>query len=225
MNTLLPKYADCSNYTQSQCTSFASYSFSTEENFHFQFKKQSAFLFMLQGKMILLSDNQESQVEAGQMYALPYNSEYTVKAREHSQFILWTFEHPEIQCNKLSFNTLKKSLIKNSISDNSLQSLPILPPISNFLKEIIFYIKNAEFCHHLMDIKRNEWFFLMHTFYSKEENTLFFTSLMQSEENFITLVKEKVKNISSVKELAAACYMTPKTFTVFATSYFSIVCE
>ena len=205
----------CGDVAPTQFTFFNHLVYRCGERFVFQFSRQSAFLFVLQGIAELLCNcGKTNSVETGKMYSFSHDFYFEGEAKSDSVFIVFTFQHPIEECEDihLVYNKFNHP-DKRPKRENHLYSLTILPPIFHFLTNLIYYEKEAILNHTLLQLKQREWFILMHTLYTEEENASFFASLIWPEEEFKIMVKERAKNISSVTALAEACHMTTKTFT------------
>lgn len=153
------------------------------------------------------------------MYSLGQGWNISANVLEDCEFLILVFDTPPIRCDEFSMISLKKYYKPEM--DKCVRMLPIKKEIASFICNIVFYLDNKMYCKHLQDIKQSEWFFLMRAFYTKEENAMFFAPLIEDKNDFILLVKEKAKKISTVNELAEACNMTTKTFTRNFKKYFN----
>lgn len=179
-----------------------------------------AFVFMLKGEVeIKCCYNQTHRFTEGNMYSLNEQYTYTGITLCDAESIVLMFESPRIECDEFSLIKLRKHIPKEA---HCVEKLPILQPIMNYLHGMQFYIANKMYCAHLQDIKQSEWFFLMRAFFTREENALFFHSLIQGSSPFITMVKQKSREVKTVAELASACNMTERTFRRHFKQHFAI---
>jgi len=164
---------------------------------------------MLAGNMRLYADDFEEIFEEGYMYSLGVDVEYKVYPLSEAKFIFLEIEYPGSHCTKFGIPDLEQYL-KDEVPE--IPSLPIVPAIRLFTDSIIVcnnIINNPA----LHDLKLEEWFILMLHLYSKVEIATFFHPLIRQNDTFEMLIREKAKKITTVGELADACFMSPKTLT------------
>ena len=172
---------------------------------------QYLFVFLLSGNLELShTDGRKIKLEAGKMYSLGFDPSILVNLLRDSLIILLAFDRPQILCDEFNLIGLNKYLPKE---DSPVRSLPIKEQMTGFLNTMQMYLDNKMLCKHLQGIKQSEFFFIMRGFYTKEENAMFFYPIIEKNNSFKSLVKEKANGAETVKDLAAACNMTTKTLT------------
>ncbi|MDO5522460.1 MAG: helix-turn-helix domain-containing protein [Bacteroidia bacterium] len=205
------EHLQCKNYLSDDRCAFSQYRLITGEHVNIHSLNQYLFIFVLSGKLeVTDEDGHKFLMEAARMYSFGHNPAIFVNPLEDSGIIILTFDRPQILCDEFNLIGLKKYLPKE---DLPLRSLPFIEQIFSFMNTMQMYLDNKMLCKHLQGIKQSEFFFLMRGFYTKEENAMFFYPIIERNNSFRALVKEKANDVETVKDLAEACNMTTKTFT------------
>lgn len=207
----IDEHLHCKNYLFEDHSSFQYFSFEKGFRFNLEPEENHIFLFLFEGEIELKCYcGNIHQFKENSMYALEYGMDYSATCVSDTRFAMLIFEKPQIRCDEFSLIELKKYL---QAEKTCIRELTMLPPIIKFFNDSMFYFENKMYCRHLQDLKQSEWFFLMRAFYTKEENAMFLSPLMEDKNNFILMIKQKASKASSVRELAEICNMTPKTLT------------
>lgn len=205
------EHLQCKNYLSDDKCTFSKYLLAKDAPVNIRFLNQNLFLFVLSGRLELTYENgPKIELEKSKMYSIGFDQSVLVNPLENSLIILLTFDRPQILCDEFNLMGLKKYLPK---LDLTVRSLHINEYMQNFLNTMQVYLDNKMLCKHLQGIKQSEFFFIMRGFYTKEENAMFFYPIIEAKDSFKLLVREKAKNVETVKDLADACNMTTKTLT------------
>ena len=205
------EHLQCKNYLSDDKYTFSKYRLNKGELISINSLNQYLFVFLLSGNLELShTDGRKIKLEAGKMYSLGFDPSILVNLLRDSLIILLAFDRPQILCDEFNLIGLNKYLPKE---DSPVRSLPIKEQMTGFLNTMQMYLDNKMLCRHLQGIKQSEFFFIMRGFYTKEENAMFFYPIIEKNNSFKSLVKEKANGAETVKDLAAACNMTTKTLT------------
>ncbi|MDO5663799.1 MAG: helix-turn-helix transcriptional regulator [Bacteroidia bacterium] len=205
------EHLQCKNYLSDDKCTFSKYLVKKNIPVNINFFNQYLFVFVLSGKLELTYESgYKIKLESSKMYSIGFDQSVFVNSIENSQIILLTFDRPQVLCDEFNLMNLKEYL---PVEDSKVRSLVINKYMLNFLDTMQMYIGNKMLCRHLQGLKQSEFFFIMRGFYTKEENAMFFYPVIEAKNPFKLLVREKSKNVETVKDLAAACNMTTKTLT------------
>lgn len=205
------EHLQCKNYLSDDKCTFSKYLLKKDAPVNIHFLNQYLFVFVLSGKLGLTYENgHKIEMENSKMYSIGFDQSVLVNPFEDSLIILLTFDRPQILCDEFNLMSLKEYLPKQ---DMAVRSLRVNEYMQNFLDTMQMYLDNKMLCKHLQGLKQSEFFFIMRGFYTKEENAMFFYPIIEAKNPFKLLVREKAKNVETVKDLADACNMTTKTLT------------
>lgn len=204
------EHTRCVNYQSENNSLFSRCRLQANQNYELSARDRYSFLFILAGSLRLRGDGITEIVEENHVYSLGYDVEMTLCPLSDTTFLVLAFEDPNVLCNKFEITELEQYL-SEVVPD--VPSLCITDPIRSLLETILFYLDHKMLCCHLHGLKLGEWFFLMRNFYTKKQNAAFFYPLIRQNDSFEVVVREKAKKVTTVNELADACYMSPKTLT------------
>lgn len=207
-------YADehtrCENYQLENNNMLSHRRLRFNEKYEMHASEQFSFIFMLVGSLRLRGEGIDEIAEASNMYSLGYDVNITLHSLSDTSFLLLRFGDPIILCAEIERIRLEQHL-PEELPD--IPSLPVKEPIRHLAESVIFYLDHKMQCRHLYGLKLGEWFFLMRNFYTKKQNAIFFSPFFRQSNSFEVEVREKAKKVTTVNELADACYMSPKTLT------------
>lgn len=206
----LNEHSRCENYQAEGRSMFSQRRLRFNEKYELHAPDNYSFIFLLTGSLRLRGDGVDEIAEENNIYSLGYDVTMTLQSLSDSSFLILVFDDPNILCSKFEITELEQYL-PETVSDVS--SLHINEPVRRLIESILFYLDNKMLCRHLHGLKLGEWFFLMRSFYTKEQNAVCFYPLIGQNDSFEIMVREKAKKVTTVNELADACYMSPKTLT------------
>lgn len=159
-------------------------------------------VFVLSGALELSSGGAKRIIAANCMSSLQQGSLYRITSIEDTQVVLSQFDKIVESCEKLVLSNLVAS---DGMNKNSIPSLPICTNLKLFLDLLVIYLDDGANCVHFHEIKMKELFWILRFYYTKEQIATLFTYLIGNNYNFRSLVLKYYMQVSSVKELAAAC--------------------
>lgn len=165
--------------------------------------EESKIVFIIEGCLsISYGDITDKKVQSGQMFILRQGYHYSAYAEENIFLMIFRINSQVNLCDRFSIQQLYAEGIK---ARDDLNALDINDQLSDFLKWTFINISNGLRCTHFLDIKRQELFFLLRAYYSKEDLALFFSPLLNNDQIFSNFVYEnhyKVKNIQQLVSLS-----------------------
>lgn len=218
----LEEHKACKHYSGVSNSSFKYFKLEKSSRFVLSSDEEYLFVFMLKGNFQFSCHcNILRQIEKDTLFSLSYGGEYTGVCETDVEMVVLSFGEPQVKCDEFFFIDMRKHVKEEDIG-LCFHELPMLPPVKEFIDNIIFYLKNEMYCKHLHDLKQSEWFFLMRAFYTKEQNAAFFAPLIEGKDNFILKVKQLRNSVNTVVELAEKCNMSTKTLTRNFKKYFNM---
>lgn len=206
----LDEYSRCENYQSEGKSMFSQCRLGFNEKYALRAPGNYAFIFILEGSLRIYSKGINEIAEENNIYSLGYDIDFTLHSLSDSFFVILCFEDPNILCNKFEINELEQNLPENL---PGIPSLRINEPVIRLLESVLFYLNHKMLCRYLHELKLGEWFFLMRSFYTKKQNAAIFYPLISESNSFESVIREKAKKVTTVNELAEACYMSSKTLT------------
>lgn len=171
--------------------------------------EKNCILFLMEGSVYIHSEEYgEKVIKRGNMFFIAKNHRIQYKCLERCTFIVAGFDQMQSNCDKLSFESLKRFLGDITYE---MKPLKIVPPVMSFVKLIEIYLQNKVGCGHIHSLKINEMFMCLRFFYSKEDLAHFFFPLLGTPD-FKALLLTASNEARSVKELIL---MTGVKKTVF----------
>lgn len=208
----LEEHQSCGNYISDYSSGFSFQQYDAKRELKLGLKKQFVVVFVQSGELEIVSELGEiKKVCTDEVALLNYEKEYVCRMLRDSIFTLLYFDYPKIKCDKyslLSLGALNKKPLEEDV-----RILPMKDPLKFFVDNLNIYLRNKMMCRHLHDLKESEWLFIMRGFYTKEQSAYFLEPVINSLNDFVTVVKENYLTSDSIKDLADRCNMSEKTFT------------
>ncbi len=204
------EYSRCENYQLENKSMFSHCRLEFNEKYELRRPDHYSFIFMLTGSLRMKGERVDRIAEENNIYSLGFDVTMTLQSLSDASFLILGFDDPNVLCNKMEMVGLEHYLC-GTLPD--VPSLPMGEPIRLLVESLLFYLNHKMQCLHLHGLKLGEWFFLMQRFYTKKENAIFFSPLIRENDSFKLMIREKATKVTTVNELAEACYMSPKTLT------------
>lgn len=165
-------------------------------------QSQSKLLFMNKGKITVSYHSfLDKEVKHGEVCLLPMNDKFKIQVHEDSSVMIFTFDIQILMCENFSTVQLYP-FIKNKPYEFSV--LTLNKPLQDYLNLLEIYITDSINCIHLYHLKKQEMFYIMRAYYSKEILAKFFHPLLNREDlNFKKFVLENCLTAKNVQELAS----------------------
>jgi len=189
------------------------------ELFEKQVHNHSQLLFLIEGKMsVSYNGFVNKEVNKKEIVLLPTGSRFKSQIIEDSHFILFTFDIQVLLCANFSMLQLYP-YYEEGISDFC---------VLKFNKQLTLYtellehcIKDEINCTHFYEIKKQELFYLLRAYYTKEILATFFHPVLDKEDiHFKKFILENCLLVKSISELASmANYSTSGFIKKFTRSF------
>lgn len=215
----LEEHTSCKNYISEYASGFSSQKQLKNNILELKPNHQFVVIFMLKGEIEISSElGENKKINTGSFALLNYETKYTCQVLNDAEFTMLYFEKPRIKCDKYTLLALAE--YTKAVKDD-IRILKMVEPLNMFINNLMFYLNNKMMCRHLHDLKESEWIFIMRGFYTKEQNAYFLEPIINSLNDFATIVRENYLKCHSVQELAELCNMSEKTFTRRFKEYFN----
>lgn len=200
------------NYIFNNTSDFSLHIFNREEKFSIKNDHQNCIIFIISGKIKLKKDNYKSKIfnEESMFFVSADNTLYYLQALENTKIISLKITNIPLFYKKLSLDKVSIYCPQESIE---LEAIRIEENLYYFLHGIILYFRNNISCIHFNNIKKDEFFLIMKSFYEKKTLARFLSSIILNQSDFINTVIKKYTPTCSVEELASNCNMSAKTLT------------
>ena len=215
----LEEHTSCKNYISDYTSGFSAQKILKGNLLEFAPHHQFIIVFMLEGELEIMSElGEKKRVSAGYFSLLNYETKYLCRVLKNAEFAVLYFEKPKIKCDKYTLLSLAEYAKKDK---DDIRLLKMVDPLNLFVNNLMIYLDKKLMCRHLHDLKESEWIFIMRGFYTKEQNAYLLEPIINSLNDFATIVRENYLKCRSVQELAELCNMSEKTFTRRFKEYFN----
>lgn len=180
-------------------------------SFSIENKNENHLLFLLEGDM-MISCNEFSKrhLTAKEMVLVPIAADVICRAVSACRVISFSFDTlPDI----FSKHHLR-SLIKVCKSTSySFTPLPINEPLDNFISLLIVYLEKEMDSTLLHEVKAQEFFVILESFYTPVEVASLFHPLVGRSFEFRTIIMRNYRKVNSIEEFTALLGIEKRTFT------------
>lgn len=206
------KNEEHTNYIFDHSSNFSLHTLNKGETFNIRNKNKNCIVFIISGEIELTRENDPQLIfEKESMFFVSANNFlYSGSALQNAKIILLRIIDILPFYEKLSLNDLEIYCPSEVVE---LEAIGIEEHLYYFLHGIILYLRNNIQCIHLHNLKKNEFFFIIRTFYEKKIVARFLSPLIQSQNDFRNMVLNRHTPTCSVEELASRCNMSAKTLT------------
>jgi AraC-like DNA-binding protein len=200
------------NYVLNSTSDFSLHIFNRGEKVSIKRDHENCIIFIISGKIGLKKDNYKSKIfnEESMFFVSADNTLYYLQALENTKIIFLKITNIPLFYKKLSLDKISNYCPQERIE---LEAIGIEENLYYFLHGIILYFRNNISCIHFNDIKKDEFFLIMKSFYEKKTLARFLSSIILNQSDFINTVIKKYTPTCSVEELASNCNMSAKTLT------------
>lgn len=206
------KQEDYMNYVLNSTSDFSLHIFNRGEKVSIKNDHKNCIIFIVSGKIGLKKENYKSKIfyENSMFFVSADNTLYYLQALENTKIILLKIINIQLFYKKLSLDKISIYCPQESVE---LEAIGIEENLYYFLHGIILYFRNNISCIHFNNIKKDEFFLIMNSFYEKKTLARFLSSIILNQNDFINTVIKKYTPTCSVEELASNCNMSAKTLT------------
>lgn len=208
--TVLQEHVVCSHYLDKTQVKFLHLRITPEMPFIPPRTEASMLFFLVSGCCrVETSERGDSiEVQAGQLLFITAGCYFKATGAPIGECLLLRFTEFSF-CENLTFQSLAP------YAENlkpTVEPYDIAPPLTLFLRNMMFYTDNQINCTHLQQIKQDECFILMRICYTKEMLARIFAPLLCDKDLALKMkIQRFAAHARTIAELAAHCKMTEIT--------------
>ena len=200
----------CKNYFAERHTRFLLTGINPSDTLTIENKEYNHIIAILEGSLLIEYDDFVGTVfSCGEMIFMPAYSKSHIKAVEESKIVMGTFEMPSDICISRSMEMLCDM---RSQIEYQFRSVPIKPPMQQYLDLLIMYIESGVQCAHLHEVKEKELYLVLRWFYTDEEFLRLFYPIIGKSLDFRAQVMKNYKKVKNMDELANELNMSRSNF-------------
>ena len=163
--------------------------------------EESKIIFVIEGRIsISYGEVTDRMVDSKQMFILRQGYQYRVYVEEDTFIIIFRISSQINFCDRFSIQQLYK---KESKTEEEFNLLEVNDRLSGFLHWTYVNISDGIKCTHFFDIKKQELFFLLRAYYSKEDLALLFSSLLNNDQIFSNFIYDNHYKVKNIQQLVA----------------------
>lgn len=195
----IDRHKNCKRYAQEYSCSFQEISGDAGSIFYVDKSDYYGILFLIEGRLIHLESKEDDKELKEDTIIFLDKLEYdSFSFLTHCTLYYLEFKQPAKLCDNYSISMLKPY----APHVHATYTLPIVKPLQLALDSCVYYYKDGLKCGIVMDAKLKEIFFVLSSYYSKEELGKFLSPLLREEINFKDFVLNNFLQCNSVQELA-----------------------
>lgn len=149
--------------------------------------------------------------QKSEMVLVPQGSESTCNVIEDLKLLIFGFDIPQSDCDKLIFEDYAP--LAASI-EYKFSPTPIKEPLRSMLDLLVIYLQRGLNCIHLHELKHREFFLLLRGFYSREEIARLFQPLLGKSLNFRNTILQHYRKAGSIADLISFSGLSRSNFFV-----------
>ena len=200
----------CKNYFSERYTKFLLTDINPTETIKIENKEYNHVIAILKGSLLIEYDDfKGTKFSGGEIVFMPAYSKSHIEALDESRIVMGTFEMPNEICMFRSMEMLSK--IRSNM-EYKFRSVPIKPPMQQYLDTLVMYIESGVQCAHLHEIKEKELYLTLRWFYSNEEFVRFFYPIVGKSLDFRARIMKSYNKVKNMDELANELNMSRSSF-------------
>lgn len=163
--------------------------------------EESKIIFVIEGRInISYGEVTDRIVESKQMFILRQGYQYKAYVEEDTFIMIFRISSQINFCDRFSIQQLYK---KESKTEEEFNLLEVNDRLRGFLHWTYVNISDGIKCTHFFDIKKQELFFLLRAYYSKEDLALLFSSLLNNDQIFSNFIYDNHYKVKNIQQLVA----------------------
>ncbi|QIK54723.1 helix-turn-helix transcriptional regulator [Dysgonomonas sp. HDW5B] len=163
--------------------------------------EESKIIFVIEGRInISYGEVTDRIVESKQMFILRQGYQYKAYVEEDTFIMIFRISSQINFCDRFSIQQLCK---KESKTEEVFNLLEVNDRLRGFLHWTYVNISDGIKCTHFFDIKKQELFFLLRAYYSKEDLALLFSSLLNNDQIFSNFIYDNHYKVKNIQQLVA----------------------
>lgn len=196
----LQRHLNCTHFEEDYSCSFQKIEGLPGGVFFVDISDSFGIVFITEGEVTHLGKDSEPsrRLSAGDMVFLDKNERDNFGFQTVCTLYYLEFQRPKKLCENFTVNELKQY----APTHTNRCALPIVLPLKMALDSLIYYNAHSLKCGLIMDAKLREIFFVLSSFYTKQELGCFMAPLLRDEIAFKTFVLNNYLSCNTVQELA-----------------------
>lgn len=163
--------------------------------------EESKIIFVIEGRInISYGEVTDRIVDSKQMFILRQGYQYKAYVEEDTFIMIFRISSQINFCDRFSIQQLYK---KESKTEEVFNLLEVNDRLRGFLHWTYVNISDGIKCTHFFDIKKQELFFLLRAYYSKEDLALLFSSLLNNDQIFSNFIYDNHYKVKNIQQLVA----------------------
>ncbi len=163
--------------------------------------EESKIIFVIEGRInISYGEVTDRIVDSKQMFILRQGYQYKAYVKEDTFIMIFRISSQINFCDRFSIQQLYK---KESKTEEEFNLLEVNDRLRGFLHWTYVNISDGIKCTHFFDIKKQELFFLLRAYYSKEDLALLFSSLLNNDQIFSNFIYDNHYKVKNIQQLVA----------------------
>lgn len=163
--------------------------------------EESKIIFVIEGRInISYGEITDRIVDSKQMFILRQGYQYKAYVEEDTFIMIFRISSQINFCDRFSIQQLYK---KESKTEEEFNLLEVNDRLRGFLHWTYVNISDGIKCTHFFDIKKQELFFLLRAYYSKEDLALLFSSLLNNDQIFSNFIYDNHYKVKNIQQLVA----------------------
>lgn len=138
------------------------------------------------------------EFKGGEMILIPKAASVKVTALSDGRSIAFKFDTIANGCDRFALQSIEEYC--ENVRYNFAPTL-IRKPLDDFLTQLVYYLDNGMSCVHLHEIKEKEFFLIIRTFYTPEEQADFFHPIIGKSLDFRQFILKNYEKTPSVEDL------------------------
>ena len=172
--------------------------------------EENKIIFIVEGSIsISCGDITDRIVNSQQMFILRKGYQYKAHVEKDAFIMIFRINSQINFCDRFSIEQL---CLKDEKMEEGLNLLEINDRLKGFLYWTHVNISDGLKCTHFLDIKKKELFFLLRAYYSKEDLTLLFSSLLNNDQVFSNFIYDNHYKVKNIQQLVALSHYSVSAF-------------
>jgi len=199
----------CHNYNTGVGTGFKTIKLNKGDTFVETPTKFNHLFFIRKGKIAVSFDETKGIFNADSVFFIPKYSCIEIEVIEDTFVLYHEFDDLVHLCGTFELSNLV-SFCKNR--GYEFESFPIPKALIEYSDTMCYYLEEQLLCRRMFDIKHQELFLLLSTFYSKEDCAKMFFPIICENPDFMNQVMVYYNKAKNINELAEKCNLSVPTF-------------
>lgn len=204
------EHLSCVNYVNSPQTGFRYEEIPAGTYFQKDSITQNYILMFLEGSCFIGSGFYPQRVfKAEEMVLIPKSSVFEGRALETLKVLVFHFHVPLNSCDTVTFEIYSRYCLR---IEYDFSPLPFREPLTQFVQQMIHYLKSGIKCAHLFEIKHKEFFLLLRGFYTREQVSYLLYPILGKVLSFKDFILSNYVKAGSIENLISMSHLSKSSF-------------